>query len=37
MCAEDVLNQAAIDVMAGLHALFGIDQKTLAADGTADV
>jgi hypothetical protein len=37
MGAEDMLNEAVVDFMAGLHALFGIDEKTLTTDGTANV
>lgn len=37
MRAKDVLDDAVVHTVTGLHALFGIDEKTLAADGAADI
>lgn len=37
MRAEGVLDDAVVHAMTGLRAVFGIDEKALAADGTADV
>jgi hypothetical protein len=34
--AEDVLDGAAVEAVTDVDALFGVDEKTLAADGTAD-
>jgi hypothetical protein len=37
MCAEDVLDEAAVYAKISQDALFGVDEETLATDGTADV
>ena len=37
MRAERVLDDAAVHAMTGEHAVFGVDEKTLTTDGTADV
>ena len=37
MRAKCVLNDAAVHGMAGLKAVFSVDEKALAADGTIDV
>ncbi|MGH9596447.1 MAG: hypothetical protein ACRD3K_06585 [Edaphobacter sp.] len=35
--AQGMLDHAAVHAMAGLHAVFGVDEKTLTADGTTNV
>jgi hypothetical protein len=35
--AQGVLDHAAIHAMTRLHAVLGIDKKTLAADGTTNI
>jgi hypothetical protein len=37
MRAQDVLDDAAVYAVTRLHALFGVDEKTLAANGAANV
>jgi hypothetical protein len=35
--AQHVLDEAAVDAVIGQDAAFGVDEKTLSADGAADV
>ena len=36
MRAQDMLNHAAMDIVAGFHTVFRVNQEALAADRTAD-
>jgi hypothetical protein len=35
--AKSVLDHAAVHIMTRFHTVFGIDKKTLAADGTTNI